>query len=184
MISERQKDRLCEKLRPKMQEDPLFHQCVDEVVATVNIEGGHKKPEWRDLFAFQLLIFPYTFYNWCCKMYRRHISAAVSANCMCCQVPMLMSLGLQPLGNEEKLEMAKEAVGLGTWDVLTPAQRDDLVAKEIWRYDVQEKMAREARGEVDNDEELIDEDEVEGENDNRGKKAKKRLNKKKDKKNR
>jgi hypothetical protein len=93
-------------------------------------------------------------------------------------------VGLQPLSNEEKLEMAKESVGLGTWDVLTPAQRDDLVAKEIWRYDVQEKMAREARGEVDNDEELIDEDEVEGENDNRGKKAKKRLNKKKDKKNR
>jgi hypothetical protein len=83
--------------------------------------------------------------------------------------------------------MAQEAVGLGTWDSLSAQQRADLVAKEVWRYEVQERMAREARGEVDsgNDAEVEDEDlDDEAARSTTGKKAKKRSNKKRDKKDR
>jgi len=64
----------------KMAKDPLFIQVVDEVVAEVKIEGGYRKPEWRDLFVYQLLISPYTLYNFARKYHRRHISTMVSSN--------------------------------------------------------------------------------------------------------
>lgn len=41
---------------------------------------------------------------------------------------------------EDKLEMAKERVGLGTWEnILTDAEKEKLVNMEIWKKDVYEK---------------------------------------------
>ena len=47
---------------------------------------------------------------------------------------------LQPLSYEEKEEMAMETVGLGTWDDLTPAERDQLIKDEVWRPNVREQV--------------------------------------------
>jgi hypothetical protein len=60
-----------------MLKDPHFEKIVDKVVGEVQIEGGYRKPEWKDLFAYQLLIFPYTFTLWAMKYYRRYHSNQV-----------------------------------------------------------------------------------------------------------
>ena len=44
-----------------------------------------------------------------------------------------------PLSTEEKFAMAKEALGPGTWENITETERAELVAKEIWKYEVREK---------------------------------------------
>ena len=48
----------------KMLKDPLFADCVNEVVATVKIEGGYRKPDMNDLFILRLLRLPLTLFNW------------------------------------------------------------------------------------------------------------------------
>jgi hypothetical protein len=62
----------------KMQKDPLFLRLVDEAVAEVKVEGGYRKPEMKDLFAYQLVLLPVTIYNWAVKYHRRYISSVVS----------------------------------------------------------------------------------------------------------
>lgn len=109
------------KTPKKMVQDPMFQDCVDEVVSSLKIEGGYRKPDYNDLFIVRLVHFPLHFYQWLLKYQRRHLSGAA-------------------LSPEEKLEMAKEALGPGTWENLTPAERDELVEKEIWKSDVREKF--------------------------------------------
>jgi DnaJ family protein C protein 25 len=48
----------------KMVQDPLFADCVSEIVATVKIEGGYRKPDTNDLFIVRLVYLPLTIFNW------------------------------------------------------------------------------------------------------------------------
>lgn len=81
-----------------MLKDPLFESIVDEVlhqfsfiscryfmlcyfgqvVATVEIEGGYRKPEWKDLFFVQCMLIPYNVVTWGLKYHRRYISTKVN----------------------------------------------------------------------------------------------------------
>eukprot|EP00981_Chlorochromonas_danica_P009353 scaffold2636_cov176-Ochromonas_danica.AAC.7 len=105
-------------------QDPAFEKCVEQVVAEVKIEGGYRKPEWRDLFAWQLLIFPYTFTVWCQKYYRRYISSA-------------------PLPLEDKVEMSRDRLGLAWWEDLSPQEQQKFLDMEIWKEEVFQKYMAE-----------------------------------------
>ena len=84
------------KGKVKMTNDPLFEKIVDEVkdntflfviiliswkqvVADVKVEGGYRKPEWKDLFAVQFFLCPYYFVIYLLKYHRRYISKNVSS---------------------------------------------------------------------------------------------------------
>ncbi len=47
------------------------------MISELKIEGGYKKPEWHDLFAMKLILFPYNFFVWCKTYYRRYYSHQV-----------------------------------------------------------------------------------------------------------
>lgn len=107
----------------KMIKDPLFVNFIDQVIAEVKIEGGYRKPVLTDLFAYQLAIFPFTFFQWARKYHRRYISE-------------------EPLSEQDKEEMTREAVGAAVWASLTPKQQQDKVAAELWKPEVQDRMLR------------------------------------------
>lgn len=100
--------------KTKMLKDPIFEKIVDEVVREVKVEGGFRKPEFHDLFAVQLVYFPYNFYQWAVKYHRRFISKA-------------------PLPFEDRFEMSRDRVGLSTWEELPEAEQDKLIEREIWK---------------------------------------------------
>ena len=60
--------------------------------------------------------------------------------------------------------MARETVGFGSWEELTEVQREDLINKEIWKPEVQDRLRREARR-AEMGEDDVDYDEGEGEED-------------------
>ena len=78
----------------KMTKDPSFLSIVDEVVSEVKIEGGYKRPTYRDIFLIKLLFFPCTLYSWLRKMYR-------------------VSFKEEDLTRDECVDLAVETVGLG-----------------------------------------------------------------------
>lgn len=43
---------------------------------------------------------------------------------------------IKPLTHEEKVEYARETVGLGTWDELSQEEREELIQKEVWKPEV------------------------------------------------
>ena len=63
--------------KQKMLDDPLFADIVDKMISELKIEGGFKKPQWRDVFAVRLVMFPYTFTVWANTHYRRYYSNQV-----------------------------------------------------------------------------------------------------------
>ena len=85
------------------------------MVATVTIEGGYKKPEMNDLYIVKMFMLPLTIYQWGSTYYHRYLSGAV-------------------LSEEEKMQMTKEAVGPGTWQELTPIERQELMERKIWEW--------------------------------------------------
>lgn len=105
-------------------DDPHFLKCVDQVVGEVQIEGGYRKPVWRDLFAYQLLISPYTLYLWGARYHRRYVSSA-------------------PLGEEDRMEMARDRIGLGAWEEMSSEERAKFIAMEIWKDEVFDKWTAE-----------------------------------------
>jgi hypothetical protein len=46
---------------------------------------------------------------------------------------------LQPLPREDQLEMARDRVGLGSWEELSEEEREKLVAMRIWESAVYDK---------------------------------------------
>lgn len=49
-----------------------------QVVAEVKIEGGYRKPEWRDLVIVQCALLPYSLWQYAQQYHRRYISKEVS----------------------------------------------------------------------------------------------------------
>jgi len=47
-------------------------------VSEVKIEGGYKKPEWRDLLIVKVVLLPYSMVQWSQTYYRRYLSKEVS----------------------------------------------------------------------------------------------------------
>lgn len=114
----------------KLAKDPVFQKCVDEVVAEVKIEGGYRKPGFDDLFIVQVGRLPYTTYLWGMKYHRRYISKT-------------------PLPIEEQIEMAREMVGLATWEELTEAEKTKLLEKKIWLHSVYDSWKTEKVAEME-----------------------------------
>lgn len=50
------------------------------MVAEVKIEGGYRKPEWRDLVIVQTALLPYTLFLYAKKYHRRYISKEVNTH--------------------------------------------------------------------------------------------------------
>jgi len=98
----------------KRHEDPLFLECVNKVVREVKIEGGCKKPEFRDLFIVRFFISPYTLSVWAMKYYKKYYSTA-------------------PLSPEEEEQFAKETIGLGSWDEMNPQERQAAIEAKVWK---------------------------------------------------
>jgi len=106
-----------EKSKVKMTNDPLFEKIVNEIVAEVKVEGGYRKPEWKDLFAVHCVLFPYYIVLWAMKYHRRYISK-------------------NPLPSEDKLEMARDKIGLFTWEETSDEQKQKFIDMEIWKDEV------------------------------------------------
>lgn len=87
----------------KMNKDPAFEKIVESLVLEVKIEGGHRKPTWKDLFVYQLLILPYSSVVIGMKYYR--------------------FLVLRQMSAEEREEIAVERTGAGTWSELSAKER-------------------------------------------------------------
>lgn len=114
----------------KREEDPLFVKIVDQLVSEVKIEGGYRKPEWQDLFAVRLVLFPYHLVLWGLKYHRRYISTA-------------------PLSLEDRTEMARDRIGLVEWEeMLSEEERQALIEREIWKKDVYEQWKQEKEAEA------------------------------------
>eukprot|EP00598_Pedospumella_elongata_P000336 CAMPEP_0184972874 /NCGR_PEP_ID=MMETSP1098-20130426/4811_1 /TAXON_ID=89044 /ORGANISM="Spumella elongata, Strain CCAP 955/1" /LENGTH=341 /DNA_ID=CAMNT_0027495261 /DNA_START=44 /DNA_END=1069 /DNA_ORIENTATION=- len=117
--------------KTKMLKDPIFATIVDKIVSEVKIEGGYAKPTWRDLVIVKTAMLPYSALQYAKVYHRRYISSA-------------------PLSLDDQLEMARECVGLASWEELSVAEQDKLLEKKIWRKDVyqawmEERAAEEAR---------------------------------------
>lgn len=114
----------------KREEDPLFIKIVDQLVSEVKIEGGYRKPEWQDLFAVRLVLFPYHLVLWGVKYHRRYISTA-------------------PLSLEDRTEMARDRIGLVEWEeMLSEEERQALIEREIWKRDVYDQWKQEKEAEA------------------------------------
>lgn len=50
---------------------------------------------------------------------------------------------------EDRLEMARERVGLGSWELLSEAEREKLMEMRIWERDVFEKYVEEREAEAE-----------------------------------
>jgi hypothetical protein len=97
----------------KMLKHPLFCSIVDDVVGEVKIEGGYKKPSYKDVFVIKLVYFPYSLYSWGMKKYR---VAYQDSN----------------LSPEECLELTIETLGAGTWDDMTPTEQEAAIQRRVW----------------------------------------------------
>jgi hypothetical protein len=51
--------------------------CIAQVVGEVKIEGGYRKPEWRDLVIVQTALLPYTLLQYAKTYHRRYVSKEV-----------------------------------------------------------------------------------------------------------
>lgn len=98
----------------KMLKDPLFSVVVDEVVGEVKIEGGYSKPTYKDIFAVKLVMFPYHVFNWANRKYR-------------------LAYHENELTADECMELTVEAIGLGTWDDMTPEEQSDALTRRLWQ---------------------------------------------------
>lgn len=96
----------------KMQKDPLFLKIVDEVVGTVKIEGGCRKPTRDDVLIVQICMMPYWAYLRAVKHYRRFYSK-------------------QELTDEDKVEMVVLVLGAQVWDKLEDSERESLLALDV-----------------------------------------------------
>lgn len=109
----------------KMAKDPLFEKIVDKVVAEVKIEGGYRKPTWEDIFAVRLFKSPYSLFLYAQKYHRRYVSK-------------------EPLPMEDKIEMARDRIGLAIWeDQLTEVEQNKFIDMEIWKPEVYDKWLQE-----------------------------------------
>ncbi|KAJ1430983.1 hypothetical protein B484DRAFT_448583 [Ochromonadaceae sp. CCMP2298] len=97
----------------KMMKDPLFLEIVKEVVAEVQIDGGLRKPHWRELLVVQLFTLPHTLFLWAVTYHRRYISK-------------------QPLPLSDQIEMARSRVGVNRWEDMPSAEQEKLLAGKIW----------------------------------------------------
>ena len=52
---------------------------LKQVVGEVKIEGGHRKPEWGDLFVVRLLLLPSVLYKWTKRYHRIHFLKQVTS---------------------------------------------------------------------------------------------------------
>lgn len=114
LISEGKSPKQGHQGKLKRHEDPLFKECVDKVVREVKIEGGCKKPELMDLFIIRFFLFPYTFFVWAKKYHRMYYSDA-------------------QLTREEEEQFAKETIGLGSWDEMSPEERKAAIDAKVWK---------------------------------------------------
>ena len=101
----------------KMMKDPLFLKFVDQVVGEVKIEGGYRKPEWNEFLLFQIICLPLNIVQYAQKYHRRYISKA-------------------PIPLEDRIDMARNRVGLGSWEYLTSEEREKLIEMQIWKQEV------------------------------------------------
>ena len=85
----------------KMLNHPLYIKAVDEILDTVEIEGGYRKPTYKDLLIVKLIFSPYNYYIYYERYYRIEI------------------LKQEPKDNDEKLLLCIENIGRGTWFNLT-----------------------------------------------------------------
>jgi hypothetical protein len=100
----------------KMMAEPLFSEIVDELVSQVKIEGGFRKPTWKDLLITRCLLLPYSVSVSLYEYYRFEIR------------------GDEP-NDEEKLKFTIKRVGMGTWDNISDAEKEKLLEKGIWKKD-------------------------------------------------
>lgn len=56
---------------------------------------------------------------------------------------------LQPLSLEDQLDMARERVGLGSWELLSEAERTKLLEMRIWETEVYEKYVADREAEAE-----------------------------------
>eukprot|EP00428_Durinskia_dybowskii_P063030 CAMPEP_0170384016 /NCGR_PEP_ID=MMETSP0117_2-20130122/15778_1 /TAXON_ID=400756 /ORGANISM="Durinskia baltica, Strain CSIRO CS-38" /LENGTH=349 /DNA_ID=CAMNT_0010639747 /DNA_START=34 /DNA_END=1083 /DNA_ORIENTATION=+ len=115
----------------KMLKDPFFQTVVDKIVMEVKIEGGYRKPEWKDLVIVQTAMLPYTLFQYARTYHRRYVST-------------------QPLSLEDRTEMARNRVGLASWEELEPSEQAKLIEKKIWLSEVhsawvEERVAEETK---------------------------------------
>lgn len=121
--------------------ETILNVSFKQVVGEVKIEGGHRKPEWGDLFVVRLLLLPSILYKWAKRYHRiNFLKQVTSYNVI--KLTIKRSL-FQELSREEKEELARDAVGMGTWDELSPLEKEELIETEVWRPEVRAQKVEE-----------------------------------------
>lgn len=101
---------------PKMLKEPSYIQAVDEILNDLEVDGGSRKPTWKDFFAVRLLLMPYNTYLWFTVYYRIEI------------------MNGEPLNDEEKLELSIKNIGQGTWFNLSKDEQERLLnVKNVYK---------------------------------------------------
>jgi hypothetical protein len=59
----------------------------------------------------------------------------------------LCSASVQPLSLQDRTEMARDRLGLATWEELEPAEQRRLIEREVWRREVHEAWLAERAAE-------------------------------------
>ena len=108
----------------KMVADPLYAKAVHEVVDNVEFEGGARKPQMEDLFAYRLVMWPYGMYQSWSDYYRYEVK------------------GDEP-SEEKKVELAARRLGLGTWHDLKKEQQDELLKRGVYKQAVADEWQAE-----------------------------------------
>lgn len=58
-------------------------------------------------------------------------------------MPFPLPVSVQPLSLEDRTEMARDRVGLASWEELEPAEQGKLIERCIWKADVYEAWVAE-----------------------------------------
>ena len=87
----------------------LFVTSLDSALSNLDIEGGYRKPTYKDLFLVKVVLFPVSIISSLRRLYRFNISSALS--------------------NEEK---AEESIGSVLWTTLGEKEKLAMIQNEVW----------------------------------------------------
>jgi DnaJ homolog subfamily C member 25 len=100
--------------KEKMTKDPKYDEICGNVLDEIKDWGEYAMPKTSDLFIIKFFtIYPFLFMAWMKTYYRRYLSG-------------------QPLSNEDKEEMARDAIGMSTWEALSQQERTNAIDNKLW----------------------------------------------------
>lgn len=94
-----------------------FQNAVHFVVSQVQIEGGYRKPSWKELILVKLIVLPWKILKWSFQLlFNKKTKPSED----------------QPLTIEDMERMAIERIGKPYWEELNERQREEAIEMRVW----------------------------------------------------